>query len=347
MPDILVDSTHCSWLLDDLGVPIGIQTPQGVKQYFTKSPVKNVVFDTTAVAITGGTINTYPVANFVPVLTYTWTALQALSGVANGTRAYVSDFGNAEFVYNATSGLWLRGSSLIMAAFAIPIILPPSGTVGANGALTLGGTGIISYAGAAGYATNSFMYFPAGAVYSGSVANFYYVQMTSATAGTIFNNFYSAPRFGGPVIPASPTPVVDAGPGAYVADTSTRSLFDITIPGKLLGPNGQIRCAFTVDTKNSAGAKTIGANLGGQSTFASAIANSQGYGFITTTRNVNSRTRQVTAYGNYGDVGSLGQNTYTSSVDTGLDKDFIITGLISAATDYIVLTGVTLEVISG
>lgn len=301
--------------------------------------------DPSSVDIRGGVINGYPVSSFTPVLTYTWSALMALGAVANGTRAYVSDLGNAEFVYNSAAGVWTRNSALLMAAFAIPMVLPPSGTVGNNGALTLGGTGIISYAGTAGVATNCYMYFPANALYAGSPANFYFTQMTSATAGTVFANTYTAPRFGPPVIPTSPTPIVATGPGAFTADTSTRALFDITIPGKLLGPHGQIRCAFTVDTKNTAGVKTLGGTFGGAATFASAIASSQGYGFVTTTRNVNSRSKQVTLYSSYGDIGSAGQNTYTSSVDSSLDQDFTITGQLAVATDYIVLTGVTLEVI--
>lgn len=301
-------------------------------------PVRFTHDGTALVGGSGG--QTYQIVN-----TYTWAALQAMTGMVNGTRAYVSDLGNVEFIYDSAQSAWVRNASFIMAAFAIPMVLPPTGSVGANGALTLGGTGIISYAGAAGYATDCYMYFAAGAVASGSPAGFYYTKMSSATGGVIYNNRYSAPRFGRPAIPATPTAIVDAGPGAYTGVTTAVSLFDIVVPAKLLGPHGQIRCAFTVDTKNTAGSKTLGAGFGGISTFFSAIANSQGYGFITTTRNVNSRSKQVTMYGGYGDVGSAGQNTYTSSVDSTVDQDYVVSAQMAAATDYVVLTGLTLEIL--
>ena len=277
--------------------------------------------------------------------TYTWNTLQALTGVTGGTRAYVSDLGNLEFIYDATKSEWLRNSSFVMSAHAVPFVLPPTGTVGNNGALTLGGTGIISYAGAAGFATKCFMYFALGQLYTSSPPNWYYTEMSSATVGVVYSNVFSAQRFGSPTLP-TPTPLVSTGPGAYTGVTTTVVFPSSTIPGKLLGVNGQIRCAFTVDVKNTAGSKTIGAQLGGISTFFSAIASSQAYGFVTTTRNVASRSKQVTLYGGYGDIGSAGQNTYTTSVDTTTDKDFALSAVMAVATDYVVVTGYTLEIIS-
>src|ERR1700693_852831 len=91
---------------------------------------------------------------------------------------------------------------------AIPMILPSSGTIGNNGALSALTALPTIYA-------NAYLYFPAGAIVAGSLAGLYYCIMSSTTAGTIYNNTYDTTLGVMPTIPANPVPFVTPGPGAY------------------------------------------------------------------------------------------------------------------------------------
>jgi len=127
--------------------------------------------------------------------------------------------------------------------------------MGANGAVTFG-TAISITALASGY-----YFFPAGAVYSGSLAGFYYTKMSSTTVGIVYNNIYSGT--GAPMVPTSLTLVQDAGPGAYTGVTAATVALSLPIPGNLMGPNGCLQLDLMYDYNNSAGAKTCTVNLSG------------------------------------------------------------------------------------
>jgi hypothetical protein len=132
-----------------------------------------------------------------------------------------------------------------------------SGTMGANGAITFGtATGVTALG-------TGFYYFPAGAVYSGSLAGFYYTRMSSTTAGIVYNNIYSG--VGAPVTPAASQLVLvqDAGPGAYTGVTTATTVMTLPVPGNIMGPNGCLQLDLMYDYNNTAGAKTCTVNLSG------------------------------------------------------------------------------------
>jgi hypothetical protein len=143
----------------------------------------------------------------------------------------------------------------ILAQSGIPIILPSSGSIGNNGALS----GITALA--TTYSNGCWMYFPAGAIFAGSVAGVYWVVMSGTTTGTIYQNTIPT---GQPTAPATPLPWVTTGPGAYTQTTASFiTVLTVPVPGASIGPYGRLRALFIFSNNNSAGAKTGQFSFGG------------------------------------------------------------------------------------
>jgi len=141
----------------------------------------------------------------------------------------------------------------------VPSGVAPSGTMGANGVLA-GGTSLPRTYGPSSNGPGIWQAFPAGAVFSGSPAGSYWSIMTSATAGTVFNNMLTLP---GPTTPPTQLiPVVDPGPGAFTGLQTVQSFASFVLPGNALGPNGWlIQIAFWA-YNNSGGTKTLTYSFG-------------------------------------------------------------------------------------
>src|SRR5579859_1785192 len=119
-----------------------------------------------------------------------------------------------------TAQATLLQQTLKYTANGIPFIVANTGTMGNNGALTLGTALPSTYA-------NAYVYLPANAISAGSAAGWYFCQFSSTTVGTVFNNTYSS---GTPQIPAALVSFATTGPGAYTGVTT-----------QITGPN------FTID----------------------------------------------------------------------------------------------------
>jgi hypothetical protein len=133
---------------------------------------------------------------------------------------------------------------------AIPSGIAPTGSVAANGALSLGTNLDTTYSG------GIWLMLPAGAAYAASPAGLYWCVMSGVAAGTIYNNVYTSP---GPLTPpVTPTPIVAAGPGAFTGVTTLTTLVGVTIPGGSMGPNGYVRISGSVACNNSATSKAFG-----------------------------------------------------------------------------------------
>lgn len=142
-------------------------------------------------------------------------------------------------------------------ASGIAIGRPPRGTVGANGVLTLDTSTLIG-----GYALSkgAYLHFPTGALYSGSVAGFYWTVMTDGTAGTVYDN-----RLGSEYPTEAPSPlvpIVSGAIGAYTPSTSRLDLPSLIIPGGLMGKNGSLRISSQWSQTASAYSKTHGFGMG-------------------------------------------------------------------------------------
>jgi hypothetical protein len=136
----------------------------------------------------------------------------------------------------------------------IPFILPSSGTMGNDGALsgiTAVPTGIVY--------SHSYMYFPANAISAGSAAGWYYAQLSSTTAATVYNNVYTS---GVPTVPSSPTAFVTTGPGAYT-QTSASDIASVSIPlsANIIGVNGSIDADCGISATNNANQKIFRAAI--------------------------------------------------------------------------------------
>lgn len=204
----------------------------------------------------------------------------------------------------------------------------PSGTIAANGALTLGTALNTIYSG------GIYLYFPAGAVFSGSAAGAYYCVMSSTTAGVVYNNVLT----GIPEKIAAPVSVVDAGPGAYVATTGSNVTL-ITAPvmdAKKFGLSGGFQATLIGTNNNSAGGKTTtlrinGTAVGGATTSTS-TNNSQSIVF----QNSGEYARNVIFFQNFG-ASSIGQARSNGTINTDASMTMTVTSNIVAATDWLIV----------
>jgi len=230
-----------------------------------------------------------------------------------------------------------NGTCVVLAQGAVPSGIACTGSVAANGALTLGTALPTTYNG------GIWLYFPAGAAYAGSVAGNYWCVMSSTTAGTIYNTLLGASW---PTIPANPTPIVAAGPGAYTGSTAEITLATVTVPGGMIGQNGRLRWSLKTTQNNSANAKTSGTKLGGTG---------WSYGIITSVsfsatismanrglaNNVWPRTNVVE-----GAAGATISGDFTT-INTAIDQIAAFTGTCAAGAgaDYVILESALVEVL--
>jgi hypothetical protein len=218
----------------------------------------------------------------------------------------------------------------------VPVFLPSSGSIGNNGALTLTTALDNAY-------VNCYMYFPANAIAAGVAAGRYFVQMSSTTAGTIFNNTYTSGR---PTIPSSPTAFVTTGPGAYTQTTATDiTLLATTLPGGELGVNGSLFTFFQAVMNSSANTKTLKCNIGGTETNTSSLTTSGQSNTPFTFRNKGVANRNVS---NIGAGFTTGSATPThTALDTTGDLTVLYTARLQTATDYAGFVGLMAQINPG
>ena len=117
----------------------------------------------------------------------------------------VSAFPNQSAQTGETGLIPENGQRNTLCQTGIPLILVSSGNIGNNGALTA----ITTLP--ATYSQGCYMWFKTNSISAATPAGWYYVVMTSGTAGTIYNNTYTS---GVPLQPAVLTAFVTTGPGA-------------------------------------------------------------------------------------------------------------------------------------
>lgn len=250
----------------------------------------------------------------------------------NGTDRYF-----ASSTFN-DKGVRQRGRSFILEQWAVPVGIAQTGSIGNNGALTLGGSGFqVTYSG------GIWLYFPANAISAGSAAGFYWTVMSSATAGTIYNTTLGDTV---PYVPTRNIAFVTTGPGAYTGHTSKVSLATVTVPGGSMGLNGGLLVDVLASCMNSGTTKTFGITLGGSSIYSRSIGASTVMREIASVRNMNSQAVNLV---NTAQV-SVGVHTTSGAavrrtVNTAADSNVVIEGTLATATDYLILEGATIEVL--
>lgn len=152
----------------------------------------------------------------------------------------------------------------------VPFIIANTGTMAANGALTLGTALPTIYA-------NAYVYLPANAIFVGSAAGWYYTQFSSATVGVVYNNTYAAGTQPALLPTVSLVPFVSTGPGAYTGATTAQVGPSFNINSNALGGNGGVaRLTTMVSVNNSAGAKTTAVAINGVTVQSNALTTTTG-----------------------------------------------------------------------
>ncbi len=214
-------------------------------------------------------------------------------------------------------------------ASAVPVILPSSGSFSTNGALTL--TTALNYTFPAAY-----LYFPAGAICSGSTAGLYYTVMSSTTAGTVYNNTYSSGR---PSVIASPTTYTcGTGPGPYTQTTgSAIALVTYSVNGNLMGAYGGLGLDEQWGFANSSNTKTFTTTFGGSTLLNLTATTTASAEWKTWVFNTGSLSTQVANPAGLGGFGTAVGNNLHLTVNTANAQNVVVSGQLATATDFIVL----------
>jgi hypothetical protein len=205
-------------------------------------------------------------------------------------------------------------------------------TINNNGAFTLTTALTRSY-------LHSYMYFDANRIAAGVPAGWYYVTMSSTSAGTIFNNVYTS---GNATIPTTPVPFVTTGAGAGSNPLSTAITgFNFNLAGGSLGINGILKHEGLVISPGGASVKDLTVHLDANTVSQYGMTSIQHYAFSTPIRNMGIQTRQCTPRQNTAGLSAGGFNTADTNMvlvnDLSVDRSFNFRFNVAATTDYIVL----------
>jgi hypothetical protein len=150
----------------------------------------------------------------------------------------------------AITGGTLTGTNVeyIVASWAIPVGVAPSGTMANNGAVTMGTAFTTTYSG------GIWLWYPAGAVAAGvpAAATYLWTVMSSTTLGTVYNS-----TFNGLSVPTMgvQTAYVTTGPGAFTGAVTSQAAIIATIPANAMGASGSVIFEYEVVPNNTAGSK--------------------------------------------------------------------------------------------
>lgn len=214
----------------------------------------------------------------------------------------------------------------------MPIGLAPTGTMGANGALSTSSLGRT-------YSEGIWLYFPSNAVASGSAAGFYYTVMSSSTAGTVYADTYT-PGTSPCNRPSSPTAVVDAGPGAFTGVTgSAITVFQTVIPGGSMGPYGKTAIAWIADFTNSASAKNFLTIFGGTTVHNAGHTSALSNRAEIWVQNKGVTDKQYAGGASAGGFGATGSVNTHPAIDTDADVTVAVEINRASATDFAIFGG--------
>jgi hypothetical protein len=219
----------------------------------------------------------------------------------------------------------------VLAQTGIPIGIVSSGTMGNNGALS----GITAISGIGQYGV--YYYFPAGAIFSGSAAGFYWTVSSGTTTGTVYNNTYGGS--GQPAYVSSPTAFSTTGPGAYTGFTGSLNIVSVSLPGNSLGVNGELQLTMSTASTSNSDAKVISWSVGGAGGPSMTVTSTGSSGGFWRFANMGTTGKNV-ATGNI----NVYQGTQYSAVDTTAALNVVIALSNANAADNLVLTGFSAKV---
>ncbi len=206
--------------------------------------------------------------------------------------------------------------------------------------------------------TKAYLYFPVGKICSActasvggagagnaSAAGMYWVIMSSTTVGVIYNNRLTS---GAPVDITSPTALAETGPGAYVQTVTQVTMLTISIPGNLLGPNGNFIFEEHASRPSNTDLVQMDATYGGTVVGVQQQASVVYYVMRRSVQNIGYTNKQVsmgTANTATSDLINLNAAPAFPVIDSTAAQDLVFRGTtITSATNYLVLYGITIEI---
>lgn len=265
-----------------------------------------------------------------------------LSQAAGSVTFAVAPASGALVAINYNSPSVNMRTPTILSGGGLPVGIPSSGSIGNNGALTL------TTALALVYSTGIYLYFPTGAIFSGSTAGLYFCIMSSTTVGTVYNNTYTT---GQVIAPLSPTAFVTTGPGAYSQVLTAVTCKTTVLPAGTMGISGGLHSTFRFQFSNSATSKTMSLLLGATPIWAGTRTTTTMCSLPVHVVNRGVANRQVEITNSFnGSSGYAGATTGSPSVfsaDTATDLGVSYVGQLTSALDYIILEAEQTEVLPG
>lgn len=238
---------------------------------------------------------------------------------------------SAQIAAGAAAVVGAAGGPLSLLQTGIPFVLPSSGSVGNEGGFGGRVTGLTGLPVVYGFC---YCYFPAGAVYSGSVAGWWLTNLSGATNGYIHDYIYEG---GQPSIPSPlPSRVVQSGPGAYTQTTAIYiPALTVVISGGQIGPNGALEWDMKRACPSNANNKGFAFYLGGQLISGTDLTTQSSSGYLGTLHNRGVENAQVAVQTTFGDPASGSMRRTT--VDTSASQIASIQVQLAAATDFAVI----------
>lgn len=272
---------------------------------------------------------------------FTFANLPSASSVRGDSYARVTNIGATGSIWMSDGTRWhpMNGSVTLLQT-GIPMVIPSSGSIADNGALS-GLTALPETI------SSCYMYFPANAIAAGVAAGLYYVVMSSTTAGTIYNNTYTS---GNPTIPSSPTAFATTGPGAYTQTTgSDITVLSYAVIANSMGANGKIEAdAFAEAQANNANAKTLRIKFGGSTNLVSttSVTSNLTCQVLGVIRNRGVTNKQVNHPAGSAPFGGIGTAATRATNDTTANQDLTVTLQLATATDSLILHGATFRLVT-
>ena len=115
--------------------------------------------------------------------------------------------------------------------------------------------------------------------------------------------------------------------------TAETTMLTIPVKGGLIGVNGVLAIQPLWSTNNSANAKTLRIKLGATTCYSYGTANLLHQDAYITVRNIGSESSQKTTSGMAGGTGGTVNNYNSTSTDTSVDFNIVVTGQLANSAD--------------
>lgn len=281
----------------------------------------------------------------IPGTFATSAALQtAYPAASNAGKSAIIGTGAPYFVYDSDGNSWSARTKTLLSS-AVSMVLQSSGSIT---------NGVLSGLTAVDHQYNNpgcWMYFPTGAALP-SGAGWYWVIMSSGTAGQIYTAYQATTGNVSPTVPANQVAIVSGG-SAYTQtiNTDIRAAC-VTMPANSLGLSGYVTQANGWTWLSSAGLKLLNMNFGaaGSSDLEFGVTTGGAtMGGIWKWQNKGVAGKQNQTAGN---AGWFSGNPPASSTDMGAVSGFDTTGAgiiasnlnIAVATDWAALQSTVIQI---